>query len=115
MVQLRRANARWARSRREAIDAGSRGAVISLQLRGLCVDLLRGAVLTAVAYTALAPVVDAALAHWFTPPHFSHAVVAAVAASVTAGAAWKLFHSVQGARWCFLGGLAAGLLLLLAQ
>ena len=33
-------------------------------------------------------------------------------ALLAAGAAWKVLHGMAGARWFFLGGLAAGLLLL---
>src|ERR1051325_6845951 len=64
MVQLRRWNARLARQHREALEAGSRGAVISLQLTGMTADLARGAVLTALAYAVLAPITDACLALW---------------------------------------------------
>jgi len=55
MVKLRQANAVWAGQRREALEAGSRGAVISLQLVGMTADLLRGIALTAIAYALLAP------------------------------------------------------------
>ena len=44
MVKLRQANAVWAGQRREALEAGSRGAVISLQLLGMTADLLRVAI-----------------------------------------------------------------------
>jgi hypothetical protein len=38
--------------------------------------------------------------------------VTAVAATVAAAAVWTIFHATPGARWLFVGGLAAGLLLL---
>jgi PTS system mannose-specific IIC component len=109
MVQLRRANGRWAARRRDKIAAGSRRDVMWLQLLGMTVDLLRGAVLTVIAYAVLAPIADACLALWPPDAHLARAVVVAVAASVTGGAAWKLFHSVKWARWFFVGGLAVGL------
>jgi hypothetical protein len=55
---------------------------------------------------------DAVLAVWGSEARFSRAVASGIAATVAAGAAWKLFHSAAGARWYFLGGLALGLLLM---
>ena len=108
MVKLRGQNARWARRRRDAIAAGSRGAVIGLQLLGLTADLLRGALFTALAYAVLAPVARAAIGVWGIDARVSRAVVVAAAITVAAGAAWKIFHSTLGVRWTFLAGLAAG-------
>ena len=112
MVKLRQTNASWARSRRDALEAGSRGAVISLQLMGMTADLLRGAVLTAVAFTLLAPLADFSIAHWRVDARLSRSMAITVAASVAGGAAWKLFHSTNGARWFFVGGLVVGLFML---
>ncbi len=50
MVKLRLLNARWARARRDGLEAGARGTVISLQLMGLTADLLRGGLLTLIAF-----------------------------------------------------------------
>jgi PTS system mannose-specific IIC component len=108
MVKLRGQNARWARHRRDAITAGSRGAVIGLQLLGLTADLLRGALFTALAYAVLAPVARAAIGVWGVDARLSRAVVVGAAITVAAGAAWKIFHSTLGVRWTFLAGLAAG-------
>ena len=108
MVKLRGQNARWARRRRDALTAGSRGAVIGLQLKGLTADLLRGVLLTALAYAALAPVVRAAIGVWEVDARLSRAIVVGAAMTVAAGAAWKIFHSTLGVRWTFLAGLAAG-------
>ena len=110
MVKLRWQNARWARSRREALAAGSPDAVIGLQLLGLTADLLRGAVFTAIAYAVLAPVARAAVGVWGLDARFSRAVVVGAAITVAAGAAWKIFHSTLGVRWTFLAGLGAGIL-----
>ena len=112
MVKLRQRNAVWAGQRREALEAGSRGAVISLQLLGMTADLLRGIALTAIAYSLLAPVADFCIRTWTMDARLSRAIAVATAASVAGGAAWKLFHSTAGARWFFIGGLAAGLLFL---
>ena len=112
MVKLRQRNAVWAGQRRDALEAGSRGAVISLQLLGMTADLLRGAALTAVAYALLAPLADFCIRTWMMDARVSRAIAVATAASVAGGAAWKLFHSTAGARWFFVGGLVAGLFFL---
>ncbi len=112
MVKLRQKNARWARAWREPIAAGARGSVIRLQLYGLTADLLRGALLTAVAFAIFAPVTEAAIRAWSGDARLSRAVVVGVAAMVASAATWKIFHSTPGARWLFLGGLALGLALL---
>jgi PTS system mannose-specific IIC component len=108
MVKLRGLNARWARQRRDALAAGSREAVIGLQLLGLTADLARAALFTAVAYAILAPTVSAAIGVWGLDARFSRAVVVGAAVTVAAGAAWKIFHSTLGVRWTFLFGLGAG-------
>jgi mannose/fructose/N-acetylgalactosamine-specific phosphotransferase system component IIC len=112
MVKLRQRNAVWAGQRREALEAGARGAVISLQLMGMTADLVRGMLLTAIAYVALSPVADWCIRAWSMDARPSRATVVAAAASVAGGAAWKLFHSTAGARWFFVGGLVVGLSLL---
>ena len=115
LVKLRQWNAWLARRRRPALDAGSRGAVIGLQLAGLTSDLVRAALLTAVCYGVLFPVAHAALGVWSFGDQTSRAVVMTLAAAVAASAAWTIFHSARGARWYFAGGVGAGLLLLSAR
>jgi PTS system mannose-specific IIC component len=108
MVKLRGQNARWARQRRDALAAGSRDAVVGLQLLGLTADLLRAALFTVVAYVVLAPTFRAAIGVWGVDERVSRAVVVGAAMTVAAGAAWKIFHSTLGVRWTFLAGLAVG-------
>jgi mannose/fructose/N-acetylgalactosamine-specific phosphotransferase system component IIC len=115
MVKLRQLNGVWAARRRPALEAGARGTVISLQLMGMTADLVRGALLTAIAYSLLAPLANACIELWSTEARISRAIVVSAAASVAGGAAWKIFHSTAGARWFFFGGLAVGLFLLFAQ
>lgn len=112
MVKLRERNAAWARGRRAALDAGARGTVIGLQLRGLTADLARGAVLTAVAMLCFAPLAEAVIGLWNLDARYSRAVLVTVTASVGGAAIWKIFHGVPGARWLFLGGITLGLFLL---
>jgi len=115
MVKLRQWNAVWAARKREALEAGARGAVISLQLMGMTADLARGVLLTAIGYALLAPLATWCLARWSIDAQVSRAIVVAAAASVAGGAAWKLFHSTAGARWLFVGGLAVGLFFLFVR
>jgi PTS system mannose-specific IIC component len=115
MVKLRQQNARWAGARRAGLEAGSRGTVVSLQLIGLTADLVRGAVLTTIAFVILSPIADASIGLWTMNARLSRSLVVATVASVAAGAAWKLFHSTAGARWFFVGGLGIGLIMLFAK
>jgi PTS system mannose-specific IIC component len=115
MIQLRYANARVARRHQPGLDAGARGTVIGLQIGGLSADLLRGTLLTAVAYATLSPLVTAVLALWKLDYKLSRAIVVGVAAAVAAAAAWKLFHSVPWARWVFLCGLGIGVFMLVTR
>jgi PTS system mannose-specific IIC component len=112
MVKLRERNALWAGHRRDALEAGARGSVVSLQLMGMTADFLRGAGLTALAYAFLAPLAAACIGLWSVDARTSRCLVVGLAASVAGGAAWKLFHSTAGARWFFVGGLALGLFML---
>jgi mannose/fructose/N-acetylgalactosamine-specific phosphotransferase system component IIC len=108
MVKLRQRNAVWAHRSRRALDAGARGAVISVQLKGLTADLVRGALLTAAAWSVFAPLTEASIAVWSVDARVSRAIVVSVAVAVAAGAAWKLFHASTPARWFFAAGLGAG-------
>ena len=114
MVKLRERNALWAAQRRAALDAGARGTVIELQLLCMTADYLRGALLAAISYAVFAPLTTLSITAWGTDARLSRAVVVTIAASVAGGAAWKIFHSVSGARWFFLGGLVVGLLIMAA-
>jgi mannose/fructose/N-acetylgalactosamine-specific phosphotransferase system component IIC len=115
LVKLRQWNAWLARRKRPALDAGARGTVIGLQLAGLTADLVRAALLTAIAYGLIFPVANATVGVWSFGDHVSRAVVVTIAGAVAASAAWTIFHSARHARWYFAAGLAGGLLLLFAR
>lgn len=115
MVKLRELNARWARSRQQALQAGARGTVIGLQLIGMTADFLRGTLIAGIAYAVLTLVMDAALAAWGFDARISRAAAVAVAASVALAAAWKILHATAGARWLFGAGLLLGLAILAAR
>ena len=112
LVKLRLWNAWLARRQRGALEHGSRGAVVGLQLAGLTSDLARAMILTAVAYGLIFPVARATVALWSFDEHLSRAVTVGAASAVAAAAAWTIFHSARGARWYFAGGLLIGLLFL---
>jgi mannose/fructose/N-acetylgalactosamine-specific phosphotransferase system component IIC len=112
LVKLRVWNAWLARRKRGALEHGSRGAVVGLQLAGLTSDLVRAMLLTAVAYGLIFPVARATVGLWRFDEHLSRAVTVGAASAVAAAAAWTIFHSARGARWYFAGGLLIGLLIL---
>jgi mannose/fructose/N-acetylgalactosamine-specific phosphotransferase system component IIC len=109
MYGLRRLNGVWAKRALPALDAGARGAVVGLQLRGLGADLLRGALLTFVALLLFRPALGLLVGRWALNDTVSLAVVAGLAAAVAGGAAWRLGHVASHARWFLIGGLAVGL------
>jgi Phosphotransferase system, mannose/fructose/N-acetylgalactosamine-specific component IIC len=114
LVKLRQWNAWLARRHRPALDAGARGTVIGLQLAGLTADLVRAAVVAGVMYALLFPLGRLSLERWTFTDSLSRAVVVSLASAVAASAAWTIFHSARHARIWFAGGLAVGLLLMLA-
>ena len=52
---------------------------------------------------------------WATDPRVSRAVVVGIAASVAAGAVWKVVHAAPAARWLLVGGVAIGLAIVATQ
>jgi PTS system mannose-specific IIC component len=112
MVQVRKFNARLARSRHDAVASGSKRVVEGLQVFGLTADLVRGGMLTAIMLALFTPAQNWVLNTWGSDPRVSRAVVVGVAASVAAGAVWKVVHAAPGARWLLLGGIGVGLALL---
>jgi len=112
MVQLRKLNARLARARHDSVASGSKRVVEGLQVFGLTADLVRGGALTAAFLAVAIPAHQYVLSRWATDPRVSRAVVVALAASVAAGAVWKVVHAAPGARWLLLGGIGVGLALL---
>ncbi len=115
MVWLRTWNARDARHMRAQIDSGSPAAVNAVQLRGLMMDVLRGAAVTFTALLVLYPLSEQLVALWRTDAMHSRAVVTALAATVAAGAIWTLCHRAARAGWLFVLGLFAGTAILFLQ
>ena len=115
LVKLREWNARLAGGKRSALEHGSRGAVIGLQLAGLTSDFVRAMLLTTIAYLLLFPLARAMAGLWTFGEETSRAFTVGAACAVAAAAAWTIFHSARGARWYFAAGLLVGLLLLTAR
>jgi Phosphotransferase system, mannose/fructose/N-acetylgalactosamine-specific component IIC len=115
MVRLRRLNAARAAKIRDELDRGSASAVNGLQIFGLTADLVRGGLVTMFAMLVFSPLVPMIVSRWSVDPRISRAIVVGVVAAVAAGAIWKIFHSVSGARILFLAGLAVGAFLVVAR
>ena len=115
MVWLRRLNASRATHQRAKLERGSASAVTSLQLFGLTGDLVRGFLVTLgamIVFTSLqAPILET----WGVDGRLSRGVVVAICAAVSAGAIWKIFHSVPRARLLFVSGLAIGAAILVSE
>jgi mannose/fructose/N-acetylgalactosamine-specific phosphotransferase system component IIC len=114
MVWLRRLNASRAARERGALERGSNDAVTGLQLFGLSADLIRGFSVTLLMMLLFTPLIRAIVESWATDARYSRGAVVAMVAAVSAGAIWKIFHSVSGARILFLAGLAVGALVLVS-
>ncbi len=115
MVWLRRLIAARAARERTELEQGSRKAVIGLQLFGLTIDLVRGFAVTLTMMLIFSPLMRAIVASWGTDERYSRAAVVAIVAAVSAGAIWKVFHSVARARLLFLAGLAVGAVVLVSR
>ena len=109
MYGLRRLNGAWAKRALPALNAGARGAVVGLQLRGMGADLLRGALLTFLALLLFRPALAMLVGRWSLPDDLSLAIVAGLSAGVAGAAAWRLGHVASGARWFLVGGVAIGI------
>ena len=115
MVVLRRHIGTRLERTRDRIEAGSRDALLGLHLSGMTMDLLRAALVTTLGMVVFSPLVQAIVVIWGSDSAPSRAVVVVIAAVVAGGALWKVFHSVRGVLWLFLGGLAASTLWLVVR
>jgi PTS system mannose-specific IIC component len=108
MFALRKLNGSWASARRPELDAGSREAVMSLQIRGLVADLVRGALLTAGALALFDPLEGWMLGQWRLDATSTNTILVSIAAGTAAAAAWTLTHSTTRTRWYAAAGVALG-------
>jgi PTS system mannose-specific IIC component len=108
MVQLRRLNAHWARTRLEALQRGSYRTVVGLQLYGMTADLVRGGAIAVVALLVARPLIALAARHWSVNVDVSMAVTIACTATAALAALWRRALAADDARWYLAGGLLAG-------
>jgi mannose/fructose/N-acetylgalactosamine-specific phosphotransferase system component IIC len=115
MVLHRRLIAHRAHRSKRALEAGSGRAVRSLQLQGLTMDLVRGGLVTLIAFAVLRPISSAVVAIWHSSAVYSPAVVLTLATIVAASALYKIFHGVPKAAILFGAGLVGGIGMLVLQ
>jgi PTS system mannose-specific IIC component len=108
MVRHRQLIASFARPRLGLLAEGTRNTVVGLQIFGMTVDLLRGAVIAVLAYVPASVVAAWAAPRWSVRDDITRAVVVTVVAAVAAAAVWKDFHAISGTRRLFLASLAIG-------
>lgn len=115
MVVLRKQTGRYTRTMQAQLYAGSSRAVTAVQLRGLIGDFVRGIVVTFGSLLVFIPLSHQLVTHWHSDAVHSQALVTAIAATVAAGAVWKIFHTSQRAGWLFLAGLVGGTAMLIGR
>ena len=113
MHWLRKLNAKWARTARAQLDAGSAESVASLQIRGLTADLARGALVTIVALAVMSPAFSVFGARWSGDAQTERTLLAGLTAALGGATIWMLVRSTTGSRVLILTGTAVGLVLIL--
>lgn len=111
MVKHRQLIAAFARPRLAQLAEGNRSTVVGLQLFGMTIDLVRGALIAVVAFVPAALLAGWVQAHWSLPENLTRAFVVSTVAAVAAAAVWKDFHAIRGTRRLFLLSLAVGTIL----
>ena len=90
MHALRRLNGTWSVRAQRQLDAGDAAVVAALQRRGLALDFVRAAALTAIAMGAAWCVPNVVLARWSAGAWLTMALAAALGAAVAGSSAWRL-------------------------
>lgn len=115
MTWHRRLIAAFARPRLNQLAEGNRNTVVGLQVFGMTADLLRGALVGAVAYLPAALLAGWADARWSVSEDITRAYVVTCVAAVAAAAVWKDFHAISGTRRLFMASLAVGTVLVVLR
>jgi PTS system mannose-specific IIC component len=115
MVKHRQIIAGFARPRLDQLAAGSRRTVIGLQVFGMTLDLVRGALIGAVMFLLARPLAVQVNARWTVSDEVSRAIIVTCVAAVAAASVWKDFHAISGTRRLFVASLAVGTLLVVAR
>lgn len=114
MVKQRQIIAAFARPRLDQLAAGSRNTVVGLQVFGMTLDLVRGALLGALVFLVSRPVAVLVNERWSIGEDLSRAIIVTSVAAVAAASVWKDFHAISGTRRLFVVSLAIGTLLVVA-
>jgi PTS system mannose-specific IIC component len=111
MIKHRQLIAAFARPRLGQLAEGNRNTVVGLQVFGMTVDLIRGALVGALAYLPSIMFATWVDERWTIREDVTRAFVVTAVAAVAAASVWKDFHAISGTRRLFLASLAAGTLL----
>ncbi len=111
MVKHRHLIAAFARPRLPQLAEGNRKTVVGLQLFGMTVDLLRGALIAVVTFLPAALLAGWVQSRWSVAENVTRAFVVSAVAAVAAAAVWKDFHAIRFTRRLFLLSLAVGTML----
>jgi PTS system mannose-specific IIC component len=114
MVWHRELNGRRARHATATLAQGDLAALRRLQASGLVSDLVRGAVVTAVALALLAPAFEALAPLWVGRADIERAALAGITSALGGATIWMLVRGAVGARRLLAAGVAAGAFLILA-
>ncbi len=114
MIVLRKLNGRLVAGRRSELEAGAAGALVSLQLTGIALDFLRGALVASVAVLIAVPLSGLFIDTVVASDRVSAAVVVALPTSVALAASWRMFATGSRRRFLVLGGALVGAALVFA-
>jgi mannose/fructose/N-acetylgalactosamine-specific phosphotransferase system component IIC len=109
MVVMRKINGRLAVKRRDQIAGGDVVSLRALQVTGLALDFVRGALLAAGTAAAALHTGSLANLHEGAPGDITSVVVSAVPASVALAAGWRLFAEGSRRKYLLLLGALIGI------
>jgi PTS system mannose-specific IIC component len=115
MYGLRRLNGVLARRALPALENGDGDAVARLQLVGLTTDGLRAALLTGLGLLVLAPLASRVAGGTAVSSSVFVVAIWGLALAAAVSALWRIIRGSAGAGWWLLGGLAAGVALVVLR
>jgi PTS system mannose-specific IIC component len=115
MYGLRKLNGIAARRALPSLERGDASTVSRLQLTGLTTDLVRGALLAGIGIAILAPFAARVADAGGVSTTVYLVTVWGLALAAAVSAFWNIIRGSTGAAWWLLGGLGAGVLLLLVS
>jgi mannose/fructose/N-acetylgalactosamine-specific phosphotransferase system component IIC len=115
MIVLRKANARMVVSRRADIEAGEPSALLSLQLTGIGLDFLRGALVVVAGMLVSLPLTRFFLDAVSSSDRVTVGIVVAIPVAVALAASWRMFAIGPRRRFLLVGGALLGAALVIAR